>query len=81
MVKELWPLWLLGVTKATCACTLLLPPTEIFTYQQPGAFIIKPNYVYFLIFLSSSMMKDYITKESYFPVKIRLSVLERLKGK
>lgn len=64
MVNEPKSLWLLGVIKGVCACTctLLLLPTETSTYQQPGAFITKPNYTCFLIFLSSSIIKDYITK-------------------
>ena len=54
-VNELWPLWLFGVIKGTCACIPLLSSTEI-TYQQPGASIFKSNYVYLLIFLSKSMI-------------------------
>lgn len=57
------------VIKGNCAYTLLLPPIEIHTHQQPSAFVTKPNYVCFLIVLSSNMTKHYITKGSYFPVK------------
>lgn len=68
MVNEAKPLWLRGVIKAACARTgtLLLLPTETPTYQQPGASITKPNYTCFLIFLSNSIIKDYIIKRKLF---------------